>query len=404
MSTGYGIYPTTPGVTFSQTIFNVSIMPGQVSPVTSIIITGIGSGQNLCFQTAIFTVVQGENAYNYCCHSDTMCVTTPNCEGQTDCIQPPTGMVAWWPLDETSGTTSLDLAGFNNAGTRMNGPLPVAGKVLMGLQFDGANDYIEVPDQSELNFGTGNFSIDAWIQTNENTGQKTILNKLQFPLNQGYSLYLSNGEVRLILAASSPVFYVSSVHVADGNWHHIAVTVDRTDPSGIKFYKDGIMISMADPTTNPGTITAISPLRIGSLSFTVGDLFKGSLDEIELFNRVLTPQEVNSIYSAGSAGKCKPTTDIKESEKIPEKFDMMQCYPNPFNPSTTISYNIPRVSFVKIAVYDILGKEIRVLVNEAKSPGQYEIVFDAKGLSSGIYFYVIRTGEFTQSKKMILMK
>ena len=157
-----------------------------------------------------------------------------------------------------------------------------------------------------MDFGTGNFSIDAWVQTNEGTGQLTIVNKIQFPLNRGYSLYLSNGEVRLILSASSYMFYVSSVQVADGNWHHIAVTVDRTDPSGIKFYKDGIMISSSDPTTNPGTITAISPLRIGTLSFTVGDMFKGSLDEIELFNRVLTSQEINAIFAAGSAGKCKP--------------------------------------------------------------------------------------------------
>lgn len=226
------------------------------------------------------------------------------------CVDPPAGMVAWWSLDETSGTTSLDLAGFNNAGIQFSGPVPVAGKVLGGLQFDGINDYIEVPDHSELNFGIGNFSFDAWIKTNENTGQKTILNKLQFPLNQGYSLYLSNGEVRLIIAASSPVFYVSSMHVADGNWHHIAVTVDRADQNGIKFYKDGIMISTADPTTNPGTISAISPLRIGSLSFTAGDLFKGSLDEIELFNRVLSALEIQSIFNAGSAGKCKPDVQL----------------------------------------------------------------------------------------------
>lgn len=247
------------------------------------------------------TPTQGQNVPN---------LNSGNKYTSQDCIQPPSGMVAWWSLDETSGTTSLDLALFNNAGTQVNGPLPVAGKVLGGLQFDGINDYIQVPDHYELNLGTDNFSIDAWVkvQANESTGQLTIVNKIQFPLNRGYSLYLSNGEVRLILSASSYMFYVSSVHVADGDWHHIAVTVDRTDPNGIKFYKDGIMLSSSDPTTNPGTITAISPLRIGTLSFTVGDMFKGLLDEIELFNRVLTSQEVNSIYSAGSAGKCKLST------------------------------------------------------------------------------------------------
>ncbi len=406
-ATGYGIHPTTPGVIFSDTLFNISIMPGQVSPMNSIIISGIGQGQNLCYYTAIFnTVVPGDSLYNWCCHSDTMCITTPNCGGQVGCVEPPSEMVAWWPLDETSGTTSLDLAGFNNAGTQVNGPVPVAGKVLGGLQFDGINDYIEVPDNSELNFGTGNFSIDAWVkvQANDSLGQLTIVNKIQFPLNRGYSLYLSNGEVRLILSASSYMFYISSVHVADGNWHHIAVTVDRTDPSGIKFYKNGIMLSSSDPTTNPGTITAISPLRIGTLSFTVGDMFKGSLDEIEMFNRVLTNAEIVSIFAADSSGKCKPLTDVRESEQIPKKFELMQSYPNPFNPTTTIRYDIPKTSLVKICVYDILGREIKVLMNEEKNPGRYEVIFDARDLASGIYYYTIRTGDFAQSKKMILLK
>ncbi|MEX2089125.1 MAG: SdrD B-like domain-containing protein, partial [Bacteroidota bacterium] len=81
VSTGFGIFPTTPGVSFSQTLFsNVGIMPGQVSPMQSIVITGSGQGQNLCLQTAIFnSVVSGDSLYNYCCHSDTVCITTPLC-------------------------------------------------------------------------------------------------------------------------------------------------------------------------------------------------------------------------------------------------------------------------------------------------------------------------------------
>jgi hypothetical protein len=79
-------------------------------------------------------------------------------------------------------------------------------------------------------------------------------------------------------------------------------------------------------------------------------------------------------------------------------------YPNPFNPSSRIRYDLPKSSFVKISVYDVLGKEIMVLVNEEKNSGTYEVIFDAKGLASGIYFYTIRTGDFTQTKKMILLR
>jgi len=81
-----------------------------------------------------------------------------------------------------------------------------------------------------------------------------------------------------------------------------------------------------------------------------------------------------------------------------------QNYPNPFNPVSIIRYDIPTSSFVRISVYDILGEEIRSLVSEEKNPGTYEVTFDAKNLPSGIYFYTIRAGEFSQSRKMILMK
>ncbi|MCX6174060.1 MAG: T9SS type A sorting domain-containing protein [Ignavibacteriales bacterium] len=89
---------------------------------------------------------------------------------------------------------------------------------------------------------------------------------------------------------------------------------------------------------------------------------------------------------------------------ISTKFDLSQNYPNPFNPTTTIKYDIPKTGFVTISVYDILGREIKILVNEEKNPGHYEIIFNARELSSGIYFYTIRTSDFSLSKKMILMK
>ena len=94
----------------------------------------------------------------------------------------------------------------------------------------------------------------------------------------------------------------------------------------------------------------------------------------------------------------------KNPTSVPTVYDLSQNYPNPFNPTSTIRYDIPKTGFVNISVYNILGEKISVLVNEMKSPGHYEIIFDAKKLSSGIYIYSIRAGDFIQSKKMILMK
>ncbi len=104
---------------------------------------------------------------------------------------------------------------------------------------------------------------------------------------------------------------------------------------------------------------------------------------------------------------CNVTTFIDEDisgNVIPKSFQLHQNFPNPFNPSTTIRYSVPKQSLVKIVVYDILGREVKVFVNEQKNAGHYEVSFDARGLASGIYFYTIRSGEITQTKKMILLK
>ena len=79
-------------------------------------------------------------------------------------------------------------------------------------------------------------------------------------------------------------------------------------------------------------------------------------------------------------------------------------YPNPFNPTTTINYQLLENSFVTIKIYDMLGEEITTLVNESKSAGYHNITFDASRLTSGIYIYTINAGKFIQSKKMLLMK
>lgn len=92
------------------------------------------------------------------------------------------------------------------------------------------------------------------------------------------------------------------------------------------------------------------------------------------------------------------------STEIPKGFSLSQNYPNPFNPVTMIDFSIPKSSFVKMKVYDALGNEIALLVDQNLIAGNYKVDFDAGNFSCGIYFYVITAGEFTQTKKMILVK
>jgi hypothetical protein len=118
---------------------------------------------------------------------------------------------------------------------------------------------------------------------------------------------------------------------------------------------------------------------------------------------VLVPKAVE--YGAGLLLHfCEKITDV-ESEKIStEDFILFQNYPNPFNPATTINYSIPETGNVDLKVYDVLGNEVATLVNEEKVPGNYTAVLDASSFASGVYMYTLKSDNFFQTKKMMVIK
>ena len=88
----------------------------------------------------------------------------------------------------------------------------------------------------------------------------------------------------------------------------------------------------------------------------------------------------------------------------PESYELYQNYPNPFNPVTNIKYQLVHSGFVKLSVYDMLGREIGRIINQDQKAGTYTVQYDASKLSSGAYFYRIESQDFTETKKMILVK
>lgn len=96
-------------------------------------------------------------------------------------------------------------------------------------------------------------------------------------------------------------------------------------------------------------------------------------------------------------------TDVKEKE-VRHSFNLEQNYPNPFNPTTSIQYRVPSIEKVSLKVYDILGRELKTLVNEVKAAGNYKITFNASDLPSGVYFYTLRSGDYRDTKKMVLLR
>ena len=97
-------------------------------------------------------------------------------------------------------------------------------------------------------------------------------------------------------------------------------------------------------------------------------------------------------------------TSAEDEISLPISYRLFQNYPNPFNPSTKIKYTIPQTSQVQIRIFDVLGNEIKTLINEEKPAGTYELTWNAANLPSGVYFYQLKAGEFIQTKKMLLSK
>jgi hypothetical protein len=165
---------------------------------------------------------------------------------------------------------------------------------------------LEVPDADALDIGpstavpgSGDFSIACWLRATESSGAKAVLDKRDFLASRGYHLYIWNGGLGVQLADGTYDNYTSPTLIADGTWHHVAVTVDRDQPDGIRFYKDGVLLPETfDPTNHPGDLSCEHDLWIGQK--VVGGTMPGSIDDLFLAGRVLSQQEIATLHSGAA--------------------------------------------------------------------------------------------------------
>jgi 5'-nucleotidase/UDP-sugar diphosphatase len=130
---------------------------------------------------------------------------------------------------------------------------------------------------------------------------------------------------------------------------------------------------------------------------------KNAGDKI-IFDNIVPQATHGIIKMSANSIFAKEMEENSDLSIVPTELALEQNYPNPFNPSTTINYSIPEDGNVDLKVYDSIGEQVATLVNESKSPGNYYVVFDASSLASGVYIYVLRSNNFIQTRKMILMK
>lgn len=249
------------------------------------------------------------------------------------CLAVPAGLVGWWPLDEApSASFARDLA-FGQDGI-FDGPLVgIEGWVDGALDFDGLETQVRVrhPTDLSLDFGSshatpasGDFSIDAWIRSTDLTGIRPIASKTGCPVPPvptdllgsrcppaGYSFFVQDEQLGLALrdGGIEPYIFLSTPvpGLDDGQWHLVAVTVDRDSRAGVRFYVDATHVTAleSDPTACSGSLANTGDFLIGRESLLHPGTFLGQVDEVEIFSRSLDHPEIAALFLAGSRGKCK---------------------------------------------------------------------------------------------------
>ena len=228
------------------------------------------------------------------------------------CVAPPSGMLAWYSFDETASPAHDIAAGGGGANaTWVGNPTPVAGMVGGALSFNASNQQAQAVNVSEGDIGTGDMSFDAWIKTTDNLRTQLLASKTTS--SAGYSLYVIAGYLSFFYTGTSTGTWEwtdqafgkgGPTFLADGKWHHVAVTVARASlTGGSAFYVDGVPILLLDTKNQPDSWSNTGLLTIGGPGT---NFFNGAIDEVEIFNRALSGAEVGQIFAAGAFGKCKP--------------------------------------------------------------------------------------------------
>ena len=153
--------------------------------------------------------------------------------------------------------------------------------------------------------------------------------------------------------------------------------------------------------------------NISARSFTFYSKNSYSANACNWLGKGMGPIETNSYISYPSVsslvgciidGKRYGTLVGIKDEELNNNYELFQNYPNPFNPVTTISYSLPEQTHVRIKVFDVLGREVTELTNGLNTPGEHKVVFDGTNLSSGVYYYSIKTSKYSKTKKLVLLK
>jgi len=236
------------------------------------------------------------------------------------CAMPPPGMIAWWPFNEpTSSTTAADLTHQSpprNVAQLFGGAaISAAGHTGNAICFGSVLDYARVPNANQLglSFGAQPFAIDAWINVSTGGGGPRMIVEKRVLLSngpyrtRGWALYLNGTQLYLELGIGISTQILPGPTVAAGSWQHIAVSVERAPAAG-RWYLNGALVPAFNFVPTAGGVQSNADVYMGRSSplFPMAP-FEGCIDDLEIFNGTPTPlpaASVQKLYAAGAIGKC----------------------------------------------------------------------------------------------------
>jgi hypothetical protein len=242
-----------------------------------------------------------------------LCFLNSSVFAQT-CVQPPAGLVSWWPGDGNA----QDIMGPND-GSLEGGTTFAQGKIGQAFRFDGVDDYIRVPNHPSLNPASA-LTIEAWINSASTEGARDIVAKWNDDTEEwSYIFKDHNDSDKLRIELSESIHndladLEGSTSIPLGTWVHVATTYDAGEGT-VRVYFNGM--EDASLAVGPGRLidSSLTDLLIGAV-FTGGGIFEnfaGLIDEVTIYNRALSTEEIAAIFNAGSKGKCKDSgiTEVK---------------------------------------------------------------------------------------------
>jgi hypothetical protein len=332
------------------------------------------------------------------------------------------GLLGYWPLDEGESTTTVDLTGNGNDGTIYGDAVWVEEGIFgTALLFDGIDDYVDLGNDEMLELGIEDFTISSWIRTSMTDGERTIFGKggdggggIRYHLEiQGSNIKIitdDNGPDGSDYAKHDPS---SNLVVSDSAWHHIVMVREGIK---LKLYIDGVDdpdVAGHDESTVPADYS-ISPTVYGAYIGCIQEnkeaegnplikFWSGVIDDVALWDRALSADEISNIYAEETILEVEDPPSSVHGAGVSRGFNVRN-YPNPFNLSTTFSYELPENSHTKLTIINSLGQEVEVLVDDLQTAGSYKVRFDGSGLSEGIYFADFQTGSYSETVKILLIK